>query len=136
MSKVKIVAVKDKEYKLLLSNAGIIAAEDKLGENLMNEVIKYQKQLMTYADKDGKLDPNKIDIMPTLSTKYCTTIIYGSLQKFNHGITFAKTSDWIDDYLSEEGNDRMTLFSLVMDLLMESGVMPKDSNNEDEAGEK
>ena len=122
MAAYKILTVGEKEYKLKLNTNATILIEDKLGENILNEVLGLQSVASKAVDSKGNLKADSMNKMPIPSVKYCVTIIWGALQKYQHGMTFAKTCDLIDEYI-EEGKTQIDLFGEVMELLTESGIL-------------
>lgn len=120
MALYKVLTVGEKEYKLKLTTSAAILIEEKLGQNILDPII----EMSASAPLDGKGNVNvkKINKMPIPPLKYLVTVLYGALQKFNHGMTFDKTCDLVDEYI-ESGKTQLDLFEEIMDLLTESGVL-------------
>lgn len=121
----KVLTIGEKEYKLKLTTSATILIEDNLGGNILDPII----EMGTSApmDSKGNVNMKKMNKMPIPPLKYMVTVLYGSLQKFHHGITFDKTCDLVDEYM-EGGKSQMDLFEEIMDLLTESGILgtPED----------
>ncbi|WP_305153810.1 DUF6096 family protein [uncultured Clostridium sp.] len=142
MAAFKILTVGEKEYRLKLNTNATILIEDKLGGNILDPILSMaslNSNLNVKANETSKEEVNKgleeeihevseikevsnMTKIPMPSLKYCVTILWGSLQKFHHGMTFAKTCDLVDEYI-EEGKTQLDLFTEVMNLLTESGIM-------------
>lgn len=125
MAAYKILTIGENEYKLKLTTSSTISIEDKLSGNILDPIMGLGTSAL---DSEGNVDVNKMSTMPLPSLKYMVTVLWGSLQKFNHGMTFEKTCDLVDDYI-ESGKTQMDLFEFIMDLLMESGIIgnPKEA---------
>lgn len=130
MAAYKILTVGEKEYKLKLNTNATILIEDKLGFNILDEILSLQSVASKSVDSKGNLKSGNINKIPIPSLKYCVTILWGALQKFHHGMTFNKTCDLVDEYI-EEGKTQLDLFSEVMGLLTESGILgnPEETEN-------
>lgn len=122
MAAFKVLTVGEKEYKLKLNTNATILIEDKLGGNILDGILSVASAANLEVDKKGNVKTDKMSKIPMPSLKYCVTILWGALQKFHHGMTFAKTCDLVDEYI-EEGKTQLDLFEEVMDLLTESGVL-------------
>lgn len=116
----KVLTVGEKEYKLKLTTSATILIEDKLGGNILDPIIEMSASAP--VDSKGNVNVKKMNKIPIPPLKYLVTVLYGSLQKFQHGITFDKTCDLVDEYI-EDGKSQMDLFEEIMDLLTESGVL-------------
>lgn len=123
MAAYKVLTVGDKEYKLKLNTNATILIEDKLGGNILDGILTLQ------SAAKGSAKVENISKMPIPSIKYMVTVLWGSLQKFHHGMTFAKTCDLVDEYI-EDGKTQLDLFNEVMNLLMESGILGNPEENE------
>lgn len=126
MAAYKILTVGEKEYKLKLNTNATILIEDKLNGNILDGILVLQS-----AAGKGNSKVENISKMPIPSIKYMVTILWGSLQKFHHGMTFPKTCDLVDEYI-ENGKTQLDLFNEIMNLLMESGIL---GNPEEEKAE-
>lgn len=129
MAAFKILTVGEKEYKLKLNTNATILIEDKLGGNILDGILSMASlnSNSNVKTNEGSEIKEEIDIsnmtkIPMPSLKYCVTILWGSLQKFHHGMTFAKTCDLVDEYI-EEGNTQLDLFNVIIELLTESGII-------------
>ncbi len=122
MSMYKVLTVGEKEYKLKLTTSSTILIEDKLGENILDEVLGLQSVAANSMDTKGNIKVDSMNKMPIPSLKYCVTILWGALQKYHHGMTFNKTCDLVDEYI-EGGKTQLDLFGEVMELLTESGIL-------------
>ncbi len=120
MSMYKILTVGEKEYKLKLTTSSTILIEDKLGGNILDPIM--EMSATAPVDNKGNINMKKMNKMPLPSLKYLVTVLWGSLQKYQHGMTFDKVCDLVDEYI-ENGKSQMDLFSEVMELLTEGGVL-------------
>jgi hypothetical protein len=127
MSMYKILTVGEKEYKLKLTTGSTILIEDKLGGNILDPIM--EMSATAPVDAKGNINMKKMNKMPLPSLKYLVTVLWGSLQKYQHGMTFDKVCDLVDEYI-ENGKSQMDLFSEVMELLTEGGVL---GNQEEQA---
>lgn len=93
--------VKDKEYKLKLTTAEIIALENKYKRNLMD----------------------LINETPSLSVML--DITHKALKKFNHNIKEKDVIDLYDDYLEEEGSQVSFMTDVFVPIFKVSGFFPK-----------
>lgn len=125
MAMFKVLTIGEKEYKLKLNTNATILVEDKLGENILNQILGMQSAV----DSKGKLKTDGLNKMPIPSIKYMVTILWGALQPFHHGMTFAKTCDLVDEYI-ENGKTQLDLFIEVMDILTTSGILGNPEENE------
>jgi len=120
MSMYRVLTIGEKEYKLKLNTNATILIEDKLGGNILDPIMGMSATAP--VDGKGNINMKKMNKIPLPSLKYLVTVLWGSLQKFHHGMTFDKVCDLIDEYI-ENGKSQMDLFSEVMELLTESGVL-------------
>lgn len=118
----KVLTVGEKEYKLKLTTSSTILIEEKLGGNILDEILGMGNATSNSVDGKGKVNMKKISKMPIPSLKYQVSILWGSLQKYHHGMTFDKTCDLVDEYI-ESGKTQLNLFEEVMDLLNKSGIL-------------
>lgn len=128
MALYKILTVGEKEYKLKLTTSSTILIEDKLGGNILDPIMGMNATAP--VDGKGNINMKKMNKIPLPSLKYLVTVLWGSLQKYQHGMTFDKVCDLVDEYI-ENGKSQMDLFSEVMDLLTEGGVLgnPEEKEN-------
>lgn len=122
MASFKILTVGENEYKLKLNTNATILIEDKLGGNILDGILSISSASNIEVDEKGNVKTDKMSKVPMPSLKYCVTILWGALQKFHHGMTFSKTCDLVDEYI-EQGKTQLDLFTEVMDLLSESGIL-------------
>jgi hypothetical protein len=120
MSMYKILAVGEKEYKLKLTTSSTILIEDKLGGNILDPIM--EMSATAPVDGKGNINMKKMNKIPLPSLKYLVTVLWGALQKYQHGMTFDKVCNLVDEYI-ENGKSQMDLFSEVMELLTEGGVL-------------
>lgn len=62
------------------------------------------------------------------------TIFHASLQSLEHGITMDEVYDLYDKYI-EDGNSFVDFMNLVVEIVQESGILPKDKKAEEEEKE-
>ncbi len=122
MAAFKILTIGNEEYKLKLNTNAVILIEDKLEGNILDGILVLGNSANIKTDKNGNIKADKMNKIPIPSLKYCVTILWGALQKFHHGMTFSKTCDLVDEYI-EAGNTQLDLFTEIMDLLTESGIL-------------
>lgn len=122
MAAFKILTVGNEEYKLKLNTNAVILIEDKLEGNILDGILVLGNTANIKTDKNGNIKADKMNKVPIPSLKYCVTILWGALQKFHHGMTFSKTCDLVDEYI-EAGKTQLDLFTEIMDLLTESGIL-------------
>lgn len=106
------IIIKGQEYKLRLRTVDVIQVEKKLGHNLMD---------MFMGIQDEKL-PQLRELL---------AVVHASMAAYNHGITEAMFYNLYDEYL-EEGHTMFDLVPIVLELLQNGGVIPKDSVEEPE----
>ena len=102
-----IIEIKGQEYKLRLRTVDIVQVEKKLGHSLMDVFMGMQD-----------------DRIPQL--RELLAILHASMAAYNHGITEAKFYDLYDAYI-EEGHTMFDLIPLVLELLQNGGIIPKDA---------
>lgn len=120
MALYKILTVGEKEYKLKLTTSATICIEEKLGCNILDPILEMGSSAP--MDNKGNINMKKVTKIPIPSLKYLVTVLWGSLQKFHHGMTFEKTCDLLDEYI-DSGKTQMDLFEFIMNLLTESGIL-------------
>lgn len=120
MALYKILTVKEMEYKLKLTTSATICIEDKLGCNILDPILEMSSSAP--VDNKGNINMKKVNKIPIPSLKYLVTVLWGSLQKYHHGMTFDKTCNLVDEYI-ESGKTQMDLFEFITDLLIESGIL-------------
>lgn len=86
--------VGEKEYKLRLAAKAAVEAEQKLGKSVLS------------VFGDGTLKE-----MPTLES--LVTVLHGSLQAYEHGITLSGAYDIYDAYIENDGSYAGMLSELV-----------------------
>ena len=98
----------ENEYRLKLTGNGICKLEEKFKKNL----------LMIVAD-DG---------IPPLSTML--GIIQVAMQKYNHGITFAKVQEIYDDYTEHGGSMDKLFTEVIIGVMKVSGFFSTEQTAE------
>lgn len=109
--------VGNKTYKLRLNTRGIVTLEKNIGCN----------PIAIFGTNPA--EPK----IPTVSAM--AAILHASLQQYNHGITLNDAYDIFDEYL-EEGHASTDFIPTIMEIYKASGIMPKDSKEEQENEEK
>ncbi len=104
------IIINGQEYKLRLRTVDVIQVEKRLGHNLMD---------MFMGIQDEKL-PQLRELL---------TIVHASMLAYNHGITEAKLYELYDQWI-EEGHTMFDLVPIVLELLQNGGVIPKDVQEE------
>lgn len=120
MALYKILTVRETEYKLKLTTSATICIEEKLGCNILDPILEMSSSAP--VDNKGNINMKKVNKIPIPSLKYLVTVLWGSLQKYHHGMTFDKTCNLVDEYI-ESGKTQMDLFEFITDLLTESGIL-------------
>ena len=101
----------NKAYKLRLNTRNIVMLEKQLGCNPLN------------IFGDG-------ETIPTITTM--VTILFCSLQQYNHGITLNDAYDIFDNWMAD-GHASTDFIPVILDIYRASGIIPKDA---EEAAEK
>lgn len=97
-----------KDYKLRLATRNIVALEKAIGKN----------PLSVFGNGDE---------IPEVTTM--VNILWFSLQKFHHNITFNDAMDIFDDYL---GDHSMTDFiAVILDIFKVSGIIAADKEEDE-----
>lgn len=96
----------NKSYKLRLNTRNTIALEKKLGCN----------PLSIFGDGST---------LPTV--EQMVTILWASLQAYNHNITLDNAADIFDDYLND-GNLMTDFFNVIIEVYKVSGLMPSEES--------
>lgn len=104
--------VKDKEYKGRLTARALVDLEKKLGTNPINVFIKM-------SANEGYM-PDLQDLI---------TILHGSLQAMEHGISIDKTYEIYDEMI-DEGKTIVDLVNIVIDIFKVSGLIPEADEDE------
>lgn len=104
------ITIKGQEYKLRLRTVDVIQVERRLGHNLMD---------MFMGIQDEKL-PQLGELL---------AVVHAAMAAYNHGITESKFYELYDAYI-EEGHTMFDLVPLVLELLQNGGVIPKDQIEE------
>ena len=94
----------NKSYKLRLNTRNTIELEKKLGCNPLG------------VFGDGST-------LPTVSQM--VTILWASLQQYNHGITMNDAYEIFDSYL-EDGHIMTDFFNVIVEVYKVSGLMPSE----------
>lgn len=101
----------NKSYKLRLNTRNIVALEKQIG---CNPIAIFGKG----------------DIIPTVSQM--VTVLFYSLQQYNHGITMNDAYDIFDDYLAD-GYSATDFITVILGIYSVSGItkdMSKEDNSE------
>lgn len=101
--------IKDRYYTCKFTTQACIESEKKLGTNPINVFMKAS---------EGEI-PKLSDLM---------TIFHGCLSEYNHGISLQDSYKIYDDYCAEGGNI-ISFISVLVDILKDSGFIPKDNNS-------
>lgn len=99
----------NKAYKLRLNTRNIVALEKQLGCNPM-----------AIFGADGQN-------LPTVSQM--VSVLWASLQQYQHGITMDDAYNIFDDFLSD-GHTMVDFFPILFDIYKESGLVPKTEETE------
>ena len=97
--------VKDTTYKLRLNTRNVVRLEKALGCN----------PLAIFGNGDK---------IPTVTT--LVTVLFYSLQQYQHSIDLDKTYDLFDEWLSE-GNNATAFIPVVLDIYKTSGLIKNDA---------
>ena len=101
-----IIEIRGKEYKLKLRTVDIVRLEKKLGHSLMDMFMGMQD-----------------DRIPQLGE--LLAIVHASMAAYNHGITENAFYDLYDAYV-DEGHNMFDLIPIVLELMQNGGIIPKD----------
>ena len=104
------IIIKGEEYKLRLRTVDVIQVERRLGHNLMD---------MFMGIQDEKL-PQLGELL---------AVVHAAMAAYNHGISESKFYELYDAYI-EEGHTMFDLVPIVLELLQNGGVIPKDQIEE------
>lgn len=103
-----------KDYKLRLATRNIVALEKAIGMN----------PLGIFANGDS---------IPSVTTM--VTILWCSLQKFQHGIGMNEAYDIFDDYIAD-GNSMTDFLTVIIDIYKASGLMKDDTTEKTDEEEE
>lgn len=98
----------NKDYKLRLNTRNIVALEQKLNCN----------PLAIFGNGEE---------IPTVTTM--VTVLFYSLQAYNHGISFEDAYDIFDDYLAD-GNTVTDFIFKILEVYKVSGIIKEESETE------
>lgn len=104
------LTINDKDYKLRLTTRNIISLEKELGYNPI------------FIFGDG-------DTVPTVTVM--VTILFYSLQAYNHGITKEEAYNIFDEYLAE-GKTITDFIYVILDVYRVSGIISENPEGETE----
>ena len=104
--------VGEKNYKLRLGIQQIIDLEKSLGHSLIEELNKFSNNSLP-------------------STEFLANVIFYSMQKYQHKIKINDVYSIIDEYV-EEGNSRIELMNVVIEILQDSNIIPQEKTNSEE----
>lgn len=110
-----IITIKEQNYNLKLTIKGVINLEQKMGTNPVN-VLMGMAQNTSSMPEIGQL----------------ALILHEAFQPYNHGITLDDTYGLLDDYLTE-GHSLTDLIQLIVDLFTASGLIPKETEIQEES---
>ena len=110
---------KDKELKLRLTSLQAMKIEEKIGMNLL-------KVFMPAEGESFTLPPLKVMLLLT----------HGSLQKYEHGISFEDVSDLYDSYVDNGGDQAAFMADVVLPTLEASGFIPREEKGKKKAPKK
>jgi hypothetical protein len=99
--------VKEKNYKLRLATRNIVALEKAIGCNPLSIF-------------------NNGEELPSITTM--VTILFHSMQKFNHGISLTDAYDIFDEYL--ENHSATDFISVILDIYKVSGIIREEKDAE------
>lgn len=99
----------DEEYKLRLTTKNIVLLERQINCN----------PLSIFGNGDT---------IPTITIM--VAVLHASLQQYQHNITLDKAYDIFDKWLAD-GHATTDFISIIMDIYKASGIVPKDSNEEE-----
>lgn len=102
-------------YKLRLATKNAVALEKALGHSLLDVLMK--------------IDQN---VMPTMGE--VLTILHAMLQAYHHGMNMDKVYDLYDAYV-EDGHNFMELIPVIVEVMQNSGYLPKADEKKAEVGE-
>lgn len=102
-------SVEDKVYKLRLTTRNIVALEKAIGKN----------PLAVFTSADG---------VPTITEM--VSILFYSLQTFQHGIGMNEAYDIFDKYM--EKNAAADFISIILEVYEASGIIRESKGTEDE----
>lgn len=100
----------NKNYRLRLTTRNTVALEKQIGCS----------PLAIFGDGDA---------IPQVTTM--VAILNASLQSLNHGLTINDAYDIFDDWLAD-GHNITDFISVILDIYRVSGIIPDNSNNEEE----
>lgn len=111
-----IFTVNDRDYKARLNAKACVDLEKKLGQNPLNVFIKMM------GDGETVNLPSLGDII---------SILWASLQAYQHNITMDKTYEIYDEFINE-GHNMMDLIPIVIDIFKVSGLLPEETDEKNE----
>lgn len=111
------VKIGNKEYKCRLNTKAFVELEKRLGTNPLN----------IFADL-----ANSGNTVPSLGVML--DIFHASLQAFEHGISLDDTYELYDKYI-ENGGDFVSFMNEIVNIIQNSGILPKDKRAEEEEKE-
>lgn len=103
------VVIKEKEYKLRLSAKSCVELEKRLGGNPLNIFMNVST-----------------GVLPSLES--LLIMLHQSLVEYQHGITMDDVFALYDDYCSEEGNNMMSLITVMLQVFKDAGFIPRDDS--------
>ncbi len=112
MALYKVLNINGKELKLRLRSRDCVDLERKLGESPLNVLMKVSNEQK----------------VPTVG--FIVTVLYSSLQAYEHGYTMDKTYDLYDEYV-DDGNEITDALNLITDVFEVSGFFKKAKTEEE-----
>lgn len=103
-----VIEIKGKEYKLKLRTVDVVKVEKKLGHSLMDVFMGMQDEKIPQL---GEL----------------LAILHASMAAYNHGINEMAFYSLYDEYI-EDGHNMFDLIPIILELLQNGGIIPKDDN--------
>lgn len=104
------ITIKDKDYKARLNAKACVELEKKLGTNPLNIFTK----MMGAGDTIN---------LPPLGD--VITILWASLQAYEHGMSMDKVYELYDDFIGE-GHNQMDMIPIIVDIFKVSGLLPEE----------
>jgi hypothetical protein len=106
----------NKLYKLRLNTRNTVMLEKSIGRNPL-----------------GIFTENGVERIPTITE--CVTVLFASLQQYNHGISMNDAYDIFDEYL-DEGNSYTDFIPVILDIYKVSGILRESKATEEDNSEK
>lgn len=101
----------NKSYKLRLNTRNTVMLEKTIGRNPL-----------------GIFTENGVERIPTITE--CVTVLYASLQQYQHGISLNDAYDIFDEYL-DDGNSYTDFIPVILEIYKVSGILRTSKDTED-----